>query len=556
MPIPHMPQFKLPPIARPTFPRQSSVDPATGQPVNDDLSAGVSVPPPPPMLRPIPQAPVLPPPMTAQPMPEAPPVPPREPTALEQFDQLTPPAPRTGAARYAGAFVKGGLPGVLVAALDRKAPEREQYEMDRQRLMDRAGIKHQMDADELNRVQKEAYAENIQSQKDSRAQSAEDRKLGREMTIAQNWEEVQPGTIESDPQRYEYATIDGKQRRRLSEAGKRMAAQEVKTAEWPTVTPEMEKEYGKFGFKAGQKVDPARITQLVGFEEANGRAKEANELKKTLAEQATQTRIALGQMAASSRASSGSGGGGSTSGGDTDAKAIAQAIIDGKQPPDLKGMYRHAVPVRAELARKGYDLTVAQRDWTAVQKHMSTLNGPQQERLRQAITFTYDSVDVINSLYDEWKSVGKPSGFSALNKASLAAAKQLPGRAGEVARALEAQINDLTSELGTVYKGGNSSTDESLKLAASNLSADWNEKQFSRALDLIRKNLQIRKNSIDTSAPAGVTPGSVYVPPSQQPAPAGNVAPPAATSRPRATNPKTGETIEWDGSKWVKANAK
>lgn len=204
--------------------------------------------------------------------------------------------------------------------------------------------------------------------------------------------------------------------------------------------------------------------------------------------------------------------GGSSSGGGDTPKIIAKEIAEGRQPPDLKGLYGKGASVRAELGRLGYDLVGAQRDWQAVQKHISTLNGPQQERLRQAVTFTYDSLDVIEGLFDEWKKLGKATGIPMLNKVNLKLAKNLPGRAGEVAVALEAQINDLTSELGTVYKGGNSSTDESLRLAGENLKANWNSEQFKRQLENIRKNLQIRKNSILNSAPMGVSENSPYVP--------------------------------------------
>jgi hypothetical protein len=196
----------------------------------------------------------------------------------------------------------------------------------------------------------------------------------------------------------------------------------------------------------------------------------------------------------------------------SDPKDIAAAIIRGEQPPNLIGLYRDGAPVRAELARKGFDLATAQRDWNAIQKHLSALNGAQQERLRQAVTFTYDSLDNIEDLYKQWKATGLPGGFKVFNRGALAAAKQLPGEKGSVAQNLEAQINDLASELGTVYKGGNASTDESLRLASENLKAEWNDETFNRALGQIRKNLSIRRNSILTSQPVGVSPNSPYRP--------------------------------------------
>lgn len=202
-----------------------------------------------------------------------------------------------------------------------------------------------------------------------------------------------------------------------------------------------------------------------------------------------------------------------------DVTQIANAIINGHQPPTLTGLYRNAAPVRAALERAGYDFTTAERDYKAVQKHLSTLNGAQQERLRQAVSFTTDSLDIIDQLYNEWSSKGLNTRFKAFNKASLAAAKQLGGEAGATAQALEAQVNDLVSELGTVYKGGNSSTDHSLQLAAENLKTDWNEATFKKALGLIRQNLKIRANSIATSQPAGVSPDSPYIPAGQRPTP-------------------------------------
>jgi hypothetical protein len=66
--------------------------------------------------------------------------------------------------------------------------------------------------------------------------------------------------------------------------------------------------------------------------------------------------------------------------------------------------------------------------------------------------------------------------------------------------------------MGTVYKGGNNSTDESLKLAAKNLSEDWNDQTFNDALKRIRESLGYAENSLKL-APAGTSPGNPYAPP-------------------------------------------
>lgn len=216
------------------------------------------------------------------------------------------------------------------------------------------------------------------------------------------------------------------------------------------------------------------------------------------------------------------------------AEDIADGIIRGDLPPDLKGMYRQTAAVEAALGRKGYNLSRARTDWNATQKHLATLNGPQQERLRQAVTFTNDSLPIIEDLYAKWKKLGPTSGFKILNKAALVAASHLPGETGNVANNLLSQINDLTSELGTVYKGGNSSTDETLRLAATNLQGEWNEETFKSAIARIRTNLAIRKNSILNSQPVGVSEGSPYVPKGQ-----GSEGSGSGNERPKPTRPGT-----------------
>ena len=195
-------------------------------------------------------------------------------------------------------------------------------------------------------------------------------------------------------------------------------------------------------------------------------------------------------------------------GGEGSAKDIADAIEKGLQPPDTRGLYRMGAPVRAELARRGYDLTHAQLDFQATQKHLATLNGAQQTRLRQAIGTASDSLGVIEDLAKQWDG----GGFPPLNRVKLALAKNggLGPKAQQIATNLEAQITDVTSELGNVYMGGNSPTDHALQLAGKNLSADWNRDQLLSAVKLARTNLQIRNNSIANASAitsSGVVPG-------------------------------------------------
>lgn len=197
-----------------------------------------------------------------------------------------------------------------------------------------------------------------------------------------------------------------------------------------------------------------------------------------------------------------------------DIKDTADAIENGEAVPVLTNYsFRDRTALTAELRRRGFNQATAERDWKSIQKHLTTLNGAQQERLRQAISFAHDHLQVVDDLYKQWATKAKSSGFKAINKAALKLSSQMPGEMGALAQNLLAQINDFTSEMGTVYKGGNASTDETLRLAAGNLRADWNEQTWNKAVGLLKQSLTIRKNSINTSQPIGVSSSSPYLPP-------------------------------------------
>jgi hypothetical protein len=210
------------------------------------------------------------------------------------------------------------------------------------------------------------------------------------------------------------------------------------------------------------------------------------------------------------------------------AEEVAAAIMRGEQAPTLSGfgMAKLAGPVKAILAKNGYNQKQAELDYHATQKYLTTLNGAQQTRLRQATNFAYDSLNIIDDLAKKWDA----GNFPPLNRARMLAAKN--GAYGPVAQdiaiQLSTQIADMTSELGTVYKGGNSSTDESLKLAAQNLQGDWPTHSLLNNTKLIRRNLDIRKNSMTSTGAAGLSTGDP-----------GFVKPTGSTVEPR----KSGESI-------------
>jgi hypothetical protein len=212
----------------------------------------------------------------------------------------------------------------------------------------------------------------------------------------------------------------------------------------------------------------------------------------------------------------------------TEADNIADAIRTGQQPPDTKGLFRLGPLVRSKFQEKGFDLTTASRDYTAIQKHIATLNGPGQERLRQSIVTLNQLLPQVEEYYRKWQASGLPTGFKEFNRKALTAAANLPGEAGANANLLQGLIADVTSDLAGIYRGGNAATDEAFDLSQKNLQGDWNQTTFERAVKLLKHNAQIRYNSIMSSPPAGVTPGSPYLPKIFPETPVPGTPPPAA----------------------------
>ncbi len=189
------------------------------------------------------------------------------------------------------------------------------------------------------------------------------------------------------------------------------------------------------------------------------------------------------------------------------AAGIAEAIERGEQQPTLTGLRQHTAGVRNELAERGYDLTAATQDWTAMSTHLRTLNSATQVRLRQATSFAAESLDLVDSLIDKWDA----GQFPVLNKARLAAAKQgvLGPEAQTIATELDGLFTDLISELAVVYRGGLSPTDSSIELARDNLESDWSAPVMRNMVGLLRRQLRVRVNSLATTGVAG-TPTNLY----------------------------------------------
>ncbi len=190
---------------------------------------------------------------------------------------------------------------------------------------------------------------------------------------------------------------------------------------------------------------------------------------------------------------------------DDQAQAIADGIVNGDIPP-TKNLYRYTAPVLAKLSKSGFNLTKQTEDFTATQKRLAVMNGSKQISMVNAINQVDETLPLIEQLATEWQG----GGFKPLNKLNLEAARQ--GAYGQEAQSLATRLTsaiaDITSELGTVYKGGNASTDESLRLAAENLKADWSAQTLLDNVKQVRQQLAYRKNSMKILTQG--TPGNRY----------------------------------------------
>ncbi len=196
----------------------------------------------------------------------------------------------------------------------------------------------------------------------------------------------------------------------------------------------------------------------------------------------------------------------------TDADSIAQSVIDGKQPPDLKWLYSKAGPVKAILARKWYDLAWAVEDWNATQKYLSTLNWTAQTKLRQSVDQVAEQIPLIEKLNDDANSILNKSWITQFSQAQkkLAMNWYYWEDAKQAFNKLESQTAEVVSELAAVYQWGNSATEKSLQEAAKQLNTDRDAKTFQSNIDLIKKNITIRQNSLKNAWVAW-TPGN-YLP--------------------------------------------
>jgi hypothetical protein len=207
------------------------------------------------------------------------------------------------------------------------------------------------------------------------------------------------------------------------------------------------------------------------------------------------------------------------------AKTVAAGIIAGDTAPSILEGTRgtsQGMALLAEIKRQGGDSDKILRDWTATKTAIRSLDSPQQLRLAEVINKASASTDQLETLNQQWQDVGARFGIKAFNRASLTAAQNgfYGPQAQSIAQRLDAQIADVTSELGQGIMGGASPTDHALSLASKNLSSDWTAATLSDSIKQVRYNLNLAQNARnDLLGQMGVTSTQVQTPPPKAAAP-------------------------------------
>lgn len=180
--------------------------------------------------------------------------------------------------------------------------------------------------------------------------------------------------------------------------------------------------------------------------------------------------------------------------GGTDSAAIGDAIMSGKQPPVLTGLYRNAKGVRAYLGRKDFDLTRAQLEWTSAQKQIQSLNGPQMVRYSGLANSVVNTIDEVNRLAEQVQN----SGIPALNAIKLKTYIQTQGNSpnGQLAAKYLAAVGTLKEEFANLANGGYAPTEPAWKLAEQQINGDYGVQQLSASLGEVQRLIRYRLQGI------------------------------------------------------------
>lgn len=226
--------------------------------------------------------------------------------------------------------------------------------------------------------------------------------------------------------------------------------------------------------------------------------------------------------------------------GNGDVQRIADAIESGRQPPVTQGLYKNGAAVRAELERRGFDMSGANLEWQSAQKQIQAVNGPQMERYAGLAKSVIRTIDEVRELSKEMDL----RGVVAANRVELQAYIQANGNSenGQLATRYITAVNTLKEEFANLAQGGYAPTEPVWALANQQINENYGVKQMDSAISEVQRLIRYRTQAIPNFNSLG--PGSTsnrYVPQGQQPAEAARAAPASAPSATTTGGKKKGE---------------
>jgi hypothetical protein len=279
--------FRLPPLAQPTFDPQMMDAPS--------LYGSIQQPPP-----------LAPPDYATMPNASAPPS--LKSPGRQYIEQARIPDPpkRTGVKRYLGAFLEGGVPGVVDEALNRDYNDKmRQYQVDSANAKLAYETGRQEEQDDTNRLYKESISRNMANVAEDRAERRKQDARQQQIELASGrWQEAQPGTLAppqqpGHPAMTDTMTLDGKTYTRPSAYADLRAKKEAEEVNYREVPPAVA---SKLGLKPGTKVPPNELDSYLRMV-VNAEEREADRTARAeLQQERLAVTKALGSMAQATRA--------------------------------------------------------------------------------------------------------------------------------------------------------------------------------------------------------------------------------------------------------------
>jgi len=217
----------------------------------------------------------------------------------------------------------------------------------------------------------------------------------------------------------------------------------------------------------------------------------------------------------------------------TEISEIVEGIKSGTQPPTVTGLYGKGAAVRAALAKDGFDLATAQREWQAAQRQTASLNGPQMTRFSVLAKTVDNTIGEVSKLAEQMQLKGIP----LVNRVELFAYIQAQGDTpnSKLATRYLTAINTLKEEFASLAQGGYAPTGPAWELANQQINGNYSVGKLQASLEEIQNLIQYRMKAIESMGGAG---GGRY-----------NSAPPVAGGK--AAGGKTAPAAPADTEGWT-----